>query len=1047
MDRNPYLVHARLTHRIDPTHAHVMKPKKNHLPLRLLATSLLLSSAVWAAQPVSITNAGFEDPVLANGAIQAGAPGWSAFNSGTISVLNPATTDLSLEAPEGANVGVVTSTAAENGFSQILTSQFQADATYAFTAKVANTLFTTGFPGYRVQLVANGTVLAEDDNSQAVAEDAVVTSTFNYSYNAGLHAALVGQPLEIRLLSKGLSAAEELAFDDVQLTVTLANPAANPGGPYSVNPGASLSLNGSGSLPSDGQTITTYEWDLNNNNTFGDVTGVTPAAISDAVLIATWGMAAGPNTIQLRVTDSAAKTSTASGTVILVDTTTFTGPNKTNGDNWNVPGNWDVGVPSGSINVAIPASKQVTADNGTAVLYTGDLTIAGYLQIGFTSAGGRHLADFNALGTPGTTTIHMQTGGSLVFRAGTYNPSVTIPAIALDGNASLTLSTSTEPVSNFDFPHGINGPHTLTLKGKSNQDALLSASNTFGELIITSTEGSYDVFAKAANSLNGNVTLQAAAGLPAAKLFIDVADSISNTGTLALNGSTSVVLITMNANDSVGELKVNNFQYPAGTYGRVGSPGAPTNQVAWIAGDSVLTVLNSATDTTAPLLTITDNLAGGPAFTNQPITYTLTFSEPVVGNVTVSDFDNASTSTVSIDSVNKLSETVIEVKARALTAGSFTLRLKSSAVFEDLSGNNLAVPVSDDTTLTVNATTLQGQLGVWKQYANGGINPATGNPWQAGDTYRLAFVTSTTRNATSTDIAEYNTFVQGVAASSTSFPNLGNGSWKVIGSTATTSALVNTGTDTGTGVAVILLDGSTVFATNNADIWNGSPARTDVAGIFMTPYFDQNGIEQITDHSIFTGTNSNGTSHATQPFGASPVNTGKVRPNNNSRWMVQFNATPASLLRFFALSDPLTISAIGGGGNTFANWIATYPGVGASTALGDDADGDGIDNGVENFFGTDPSVSNRGLVAGAKNGNTFTFTHPQNATPASDLTAAYQWSKDLATFYASGASDGSSTVTFTTQADTPATGTTTVTATVTGAVASRLFVNIKVTRN
>ena len=26
--------------------------------------------------------------------------------------------------------------------------------------------------------------------------------------------------------------------------------------------------------------------------------------------------------------------------------------------------------------------------------------------------------------------------------------------------------------------------------------------------------------------------------------------------------------------------------------------------------------------------------------------------------------------------------------------------------------------------------------------ANGGINPATGNPWAAGDTYRLAFVSS-----------------------------------------------------------------------------------------------------------------------------------------------------------------------------------------------------------------------------------------------------------------------------------------------------------------
>jgi hypothetical protein len=136
-----------------------------------------------------------------------------------------------------------------------------------------------------------------------------------------------------------------------------------------------------------------------------------------------------------------------------------------------------------------------------------------------------------------------------------------------------------------------------------------------------------------------------------------------------------------------------------------------------------------------------------------------------------------------------------------------------------------------------------------------------------------------------------------------------------------------------------------------------------------------------------------------------------------------------------------------GGSNTFANWIATYPGVGGLTGVGDDADGDGIDNGVENFFGTNPSAFSSGLVAGAVGVGTFTFTHPQNATPASDLTAAYQWSKDLATFNAGGVTDGDNTkVDFTTLLDTPVAGTTTVTATVSGTATSKLFVNIKVTQ-
>jgi hypothetical protein len=136
-------------------------------------------------------------------------------------------------------------------------------------------------------------------------------------------------------------------------------------------------------------------------------------------------------------------------------------------------------------------------------------------------------------------------------------------------------------------------------------------------------------------------------------------------------------------------------------------------------------------------------------------------------------------------------------------------------------------------------------------------------------------------------------------------------------------------------------------------------------------------------------------------------------------------------------------------GNTFANWISN-PAFGLAVAdqdLGDDPDGDGTDNGVENFFGTNPGTFTQGLLVGIKSGNTFTFTHPQNATQASDLTASYRWSKDLASFLASGATDGAgTTVAFTTQANTPSPGITTVTATVTGTATNKLFVRVNVTQ-
>jgi autotransporter-associated beta strand protein len=89
-------------------------------------------------------------------------------------------------------------------------------------------------------------------------------------------------------------------------------------------------------------------------------------------------------------------------------------------------------------------------------------------------------------------------------------------------------------------------------------------------------------------------------------------------------------------------------------------------------------------------------------------------------------------------------------------------------------------------------------------------------------------------------------------------------------------------------------------------------------------------------------------------------------------------------------------------GNTFAAWISD-PGFGIAPenqGPNDDPDGDGIANGLENFFGTHPGEFSQGVLAGTKNGNSFTFTHPQNATPASDLTSIYRWSTNLIDWYA-----------------------------------------------
>ena len=149
---------------------------------------------------------------------------------------------------------------------------------------------------------------------------------------------------------------------------------------------------------------------------------------------------------------------------------------------------------------------------------------------------------------------------------------------------------------------------------------------------------------------------------------------------------------------------------------------------------------------------------------------------------------------------------------------------------------------------------LAGQLGVLDLTANGGINPATGADWAEGDTYRLIFLTSTTTTGLSPDITTYNSFVQATAAASTDFPKLGNGLWNILGSTLTVDARDNTGTNPNveTGVPVFLMDGTSLLAANNAELWS-VPSAVPVT-------LDENGVATSNPGGrVFTGSFNDGT--------------------------------------------------------------------------------------------------------------------------------------------------------------------------------------------
>lgn len=179
--------------------------------------------------------------------------------------------------------------------------------------------------------------------------------------------------------------------------------------------------------------------------------------------------------------------------------------------------------------------------------------------------------------------------------------------------------------------------------------------------------------------------------------------------------------------------------------------------------------------------------------------------------------------------------------------------------------------------------------------------PAGLNP---GDQYRLAFVTSNTRDATSSDIADYNTFVTNAANTQAALSALG-ATWAAIVSTSSVDARDNTGTNpAATGVPIYLLDNSsTKIADNNADLWDGSldsalQIREDGS------IFSGTGSALL----VFTGTLLNGTFDATFsiPTGAT-VRTGNAG-STGSGWVANGVApVPSTSLPFYAISSVLTV--------------------------------------------------------------------------------------------------------------------------------------------
>lgn len=185
--------------------ASILKPCLRKLPVAMFVASVLLPGTLSAAA-LSVVNPGFEDIIGEtpfNEFTFGPLNGWNVYDPGNITsggagqtyylgTLTPFEPDpignpgvygnFPGGAAEGSRVGIAFNFSysggqGEYGFQQTLSDQLQPNTTYTLQVEIGNIDSGTarngaffdlsGFPGYRVDLLAGGTVVAQDNNSLA----------------------------------------------------------------------------------------------------------------------------------------------------------------------------------------------------------------------------------------------------------------------------------------------------------------------------------------------------------------------------------------------------------------------------------------------------------------------------------------------------------------------------------------------------------------------------------------------------------------------------------------------------------------------------------------------------------------------------------------------------------------------------------------------------------------------------------------------------------------------------------------------------------------
>jgi hypothetical protein len=163
----------------------------------------------------------------------------------------------------------------------------------------------------------------------------------------------------------------------------------------------------------------------------------------------------------------------------------------------------------------------------------------------------------------------------------------------------------------------------------------------------------------------------------------------------------------------------------------------------------------------------------------------------------------------------------------------------------------------------------------------------------SGDHFRFVFVTDGIHDATSTNIADYDSFVTAQAGGATYNDVLVN--WLAIGSTD----LVNAIDHVGQAVAPVFLSNGTLVtnSTTSAGLWSGAlvhQINLDLAGNPVDPTF-----------FVWTGTNPTGTGFG-GPLGSLTPQTGATTDTAGS-WVSSGRSPNGDLRNIYGISSVLTV--------------------------------------------------------------------------------------------------------------------------------------------